>query len=791
MNISKIEIGTQANIIDVKCPVIKHNMLDIFNRMATSEKLKAKTDKVRSAKTEDEKDRFKKKLLGIIVSSNTTARKKVEEDVHTGFMWADIDKFKGKDNPDKTLEEGVAIVKDLCKDYPYLIGYFISPSGNGIKVLCAIEPSVESHKMSWKAVSDLFDAHGLNIDPSGSDAKRICYVCYDPNITGTLIEPLKTWTGERIKPAKMKEAVKYVYKGSSSSDLSPDDEAGLCLEHISPDIDYDEWVRVGMGLKEHGCSCGVWDAWSSGSQLYKQGECERKWSSFSGTGVGFGTIVNMAKDNNGGRSPITAAKNQREPVKVTADDFDDIEDVDGVEVVQTSITLDNTYYHKGSYYILDSTTERYISVNSEGMTRQLRMLGYSNKGADGEMSAVDKFKAHVELYNSVDACGALAGRSIGQRPIKGSSMKYLVTRKNTRVEAIEGNWDNIQSILVKQYGEDQLRYLYSWLHRARYQLNHEEYNAGHTLVISGAVGGGKSFGVNKVFLPLFGGLADAERAMCRDNQFNSDLVGAELLLIDDADLSRRMEDRRSFGKKIKGLTSNAGYVSCHPKGVDAFTLNPLWRLIIAINDGEDDLGSMPPLGESEEDTIGDKIIMLKCYKHQLPFVGDPQQYNKLDAMVSSEINAFAYFIDNYEIPAEIKQGDSRFGFDEFHNPELIAVLNQNSNDRTLLSVTNSVLFNDEYRMDIIEEAGTGRRYWQGTAQQWSNALLISKDIPHRVKNTIEGELSFGDSAIKAGKKMKAMAAISGGRVVKGRTKNGVIWTIWDEEIIKNDSNEPF
>ena len=119
-------------------------------------------------------------------------------------------------------------------------------------------------------------------------------------------------------------------------------------------------------------------------------------------------------------------------------------------------------------------------------------------------------------------------------------------------------------------------------------------------MISGAVGGGKSLGIEQVFRPLLGGVADAERAMCRDNQFNSDLIGAELLLIDDADLSRKMEDRRSFGKKIKGLTATSGSVSCHPKGVDAFTLNPLWRLIIAINDTEDDLGCMPPLGENEE-----------------------------------------------------------------------------------------------------------------------------------------------------------------------------------------------
>ncbi len=370
-------------------------------------------------------------------------------------------------------------------------------------------------------------------------------------------------------------------------------------------------------------------------------------------------------------------------------------------------------------------------------------------------------------------------------------MKYLVTRKNRRVEAKEGCWDNIRSILEKQYGDRQLKYFYSWLYRARYQLNHEKYNAGHALVISGAVGGGKSLVINQVIQPMLGGVADAERAMCKDNQFNSDLIGAELLLVDDVKLSRKMEDRKTFGTKIKGLTASSGSVSCHPKGVDAFTLSPLWRLVIAINDTEDDLGAMPPLGEGEEDTIGDKIIMLKCHKHQLPFVGDVNQYDKIEAMIKAEIEAFAYFIDNYQIPADIKQGDSRFGFDEFHHPELLDVLNQNSNERTLLSVTTSVLFNDEYRMDIVAEAGTGRRYWQGSAQEWSNALLTSKDIPHRVKSTIEGELAFGDSSVKAGRKMAVMAEISDGRVVKGRTKKGIVWTIWDEKIIENNEECPF
>ena len=41
-------------------------------------------------------------------------------------------------------------------------------------------------------------------------------------------------------------------------------------------------------------------------------------------GVGFGTVVKMATDGNGGQNPISAARNQRERVDV-ANDFDDVD----------------------------------------------------------------------------------------------------------------------------------------------------------------------------------------------------------------------------------------------------------------------------------------------------------------------------------------------------------------------------------------------------------------------------------------------------------------------------------
>jgi len=72
------------------------------------------------------------------------------------------------------------------------------------------------------------------------------------------------------------------------------------LDYIDPAcLNYQEWVNVGMALKQEGFSAGDWEEWSRrDSTRYRKGECERKWNSFSGSGspVTGGTIVQMAKD---------------------------------------------------------------------------------------------------------------------------------------------------------------------------------------------------------------------------------------------------------------------------------------------------------------------------------------------------------------------------------------------------------------------------------------------------------------------------------------------------------------
>ena len=73
------------------------------------------------------------------------------------------------------------------------------------------------------------------------------------------------------------------------------------LECIDPAaLDYNQWLAVGMGLKEAGYSASDWEDWSrQDSRRFHSGECQRKWNSFNGAAaepITGGTVVKMAMD---------------------------------------------------------------------------------------------------------------------------------------------------------------------------------------------------------------------------------------------------------------------------------------------------------------------------------------------------------------------------------------------------------------------------------------------------------------------------------------------------------------
>ena len=68
------------------------------------------------------------------------------------------------------------------------------------------------------------------------------------------------------------------------------------LDFIAPSsLTYDEWLAVGMVLKNIGGDCSDWEQWSRNDDRFKDGECERKWNGFNRDGYDIGTLYHFAQ----------------------------------------------------------------------------------------------------------------------------------------------------------------------------------------------------------------------------------------------------------------------------------------------------------------------------------------------------------------------------------------------------------------------------------------------------------------------------------------------------------------
>jgi hypothetical protein len=90
---------------------------------------------------------------------------------YSNFIIIDIDSINKA-----IIEE---IKKQLFQD-KFIAAVWISPSGCGLKVLMAIVSSANDHKICFDTISKYLDAnYAVEVDKSGSDVCRLCFVSYD------------------------------------------------------------------------------------------------------------------------------------------------------------------------------------------------------------------------------------------------------------------------------------------------------------------------------------------------------------------------------------------------------------------------------------------------------------------------------------------------------------------------------------------------------------------------------------------------------------------------------------
>lgn len=84
---------------------------------------------------------------------------------------------------DKLPETVLALAKQAAIQSPYTHAAFVSPSGNGLKVLVKVSSSAEAHKQAFAQVKAHYEKElELTVDESGSDVTRLCFVSFDSGL---------------------------------------------------------------------------------------------------------------------------------------------------------------------------------------------------------------------------------------------------------------------------------------------------------------------------------------------------------------------------------------------------------------------------------------------------------------------------------------------------------------------------------------------------------------------------------------------------------------------------------
>jgi len=127
---------------------------------------------IRSCKDKGERNEYKKILPAICFSGQFNKRSDSSLILHSGIICLDFDDYEKKKDmlQDKEM---------LCKD-KYVYSVFISPSGNGLKVLVKIPQDPDNHVNYFNALSKHFDSQ--HFDKTCKNLSRVCYESYDPLI---------------------------------------------------------------------------------------------------------------------------------------------------------------------------------------------------------------------------------------------------------------------------------------------------------------------------------------------------------------------------------------------------------------------------------------------------------------------------------------------------------------------------------------------------------------------------------------------------------------------------------
>jgi hypothetical protein len=135
-----------------------------------SETTKDLVKRIRLEKNKPERQELKKQLPAICFSGTFNKRTDASLIQHSGLICLDFD---GYSKQKELLQDKENLTKNK-----YVFSVFISPSGNGLKVLVKIPADADNHTNYFNSLEKYFNSSYF--DKTSKNVSRVCYESYDP-----------------------------------------------------------------------------------------------------------------------------------------------------------------------------------------------------------------------------------------------------------------------------------------------------------------------------------------------------------------------------------------------------------------------------------------------------------------------------------------------------------------------------------------------------------------------------------------------------------------------------------
>ena len=158
------------NIRETSTPFFR-DVSFVLDRIA-SEKYGSLIKEIRNEKDKTARNELKKNLPAICFSGTFSKRADDALKEHSGLICLDFDGYKKK-------KDMLAAKQEMSGD-PYVMAAFISPSGNGLKVIVKIPVDPDNHKRYFGGLQDHFNSEYFDV--TSKNISRVCYESADKDV---------------------------------------------------------------------------------------------------------------------------------------------------------------------------------------------------------------------------------------------------------------------------------------------------------------------------------------------------------------------------------------------------------------------------------------------------------------------------------------------------------------------------------------------------------------------------------------------------------------------------------